>query len=174
MGYCYAEPTVEVIIPGKEPVVFGYVDVKKADEIIEKYIKGGELVEGIIPVNYKKIDNIINKGGTLSMADYKIHLLVCGGTGCKSSQSQLLADHLRTEIKNQGLDDFAQVVSTGCFGFCEKGPIVKIIPDNTFYTQVKPEDAKEIVEEHIVKGRKVSGYFIRIPKIKDHIRTQRA
>jgi NADP-reducing hydrogenase subunit HndB len=57
MGYCYAEPTIEVLIPGKEPVVFGYVDVKKADEIIEKYIKGGALVEGIIPVNYKKIDN---------------------------------------------------------------------------------------------------------------------
>jgi len=56
MGYCYAEPTVEVVIPGKEPIVFGYVDVRKADEIIEKYIKGGMLVEGIIPVNYKKID----------------------------------------------------------------------------------------------------------------------
>jgi NADP-reducing hydrogenase subunit HndC len=90
------------------------------------------------------------------MADYKIHLLVCGGTSCKSSQSQILEEHLRTEIKNQGLDNFAQVVGTGCFGFCEKGPIVKVIPDNTFYTQVKPEDAKEIVEEHIVKGRKVT------------------
>ncbi len=99
------------------------------------------------------------------MADYKIHLLVCGGTGCKSSHSQLLADHLRTEIKNQGLEDFAQVVGTGCFGFCEKGPIVKIIPDNTFYTQVKPEDAKEIVEEHVVKGRKVSRLLYKDPKI---------
>ncbi|MFO7370298.1 MAG: (2Fe-2S) ferredoxin domain-containing protein [Bacteroidales bacterium] len=56
MGYCYAEPTVEVVMPGKEPVVFGYVDTKKADEIIEKYIKSGILVEGIIPVNYKKIE----------------------------------------------------------------------------------------------------------------------
>jgi NADP-reducing hydrogenase subunit HndB len=56
MGYCYAEPTVEITIPGKEPIVFGYVNVKKADEIIEKYIKGGMLVEGIIPMNYKKID----------------------------------------------------------------------------------------------------------------------
>jgi NADP-reducing hydrogenase subunit HndB len=56
MGYCYAEPTVEVSVPGKESIVFGYVDVKKADEIIEKYIKGGMLVEGIIPVNYRKID----------------------------------------------------------------------------------------------------------------------
>ncbi len=56
MGYCYAEPTVEVIIPGKEPVVFGYVDEKKADEIIERYIKEGTLVEGIIPMNYQSID----------------------------------------------------------------------------------------------------------------------
>ncbi|HHV00510.1 MAG TPA: (2Fe-2S) ferredoxin domain-containing protein [Bacteroidales bacterium] len=56
MGYCYAEPTVEVQLPGQESVVFGYVDRKKADEIIEKYIKNGELVEGIIPVNYEKID----------------------------------------------------------------------------------------------------------------------
>ncbi len=56
MGYCYAEPTVEVTIPGKEPVVFGYVDEKKADEIIEKYIKEGTMVEGIIPMNYQNID----------------------------------------------------------------------------------------------------------------------
>lgn len=57
MGYCYAEPTVEVKLPGQEPVVFGYVDHRKADEIIEKYIKNGILLEGIIPVNYKKIDD---------------------------------------------------------------------------------------------------------------------
>ncbi|HEX3007514.1 MAG TPA: (2Fe-2S) ferredoxin domain-containing protein [Bacteroidales bacterium] len=56
MGYCYAEPTIEVTLPGKDPVVFGYVDIKKADEIIEKYIKTGEYVEGIIPVNYEAID----------------------------------------------------------------------------------------------------------------------
>ncbi|MGQ1910482.1 (2Fe-2S) ferredoxin domain-containing protein [Marinifilum sp. RC60d5] len=56
MGYCYAEPTIEVTMPGKDPVVFGDVDLKKADEIIEKYIKQGELVDGIIPVNYKTID----------------------------------------------------------------------------------------------------------------------
>ena len=56
MGYCYAEPTIEVKRPGEDPVVYGYVDIKKADEIIEKYIKTGELVDGIIPVNYEKID----------------------------------------------------------------------------------------------------------------------
>ena len=56
MGYCYAEPTIEVKVPNKEPIVFGFVTIKKADEIIEKYIKVGELVEGIIPVNYETID----------------------------------------------------------------------------------------------------------------------
>jgi len=52
MGYCYAEPTIEITIPDEEPVMFGYVDIKKADEIIEKFIKKGELVDGIIPINY--------------------------------------------------------------------------------------------------------------------------
>jgi NADP-reducing hydrogenase subunit HndB len=57
MGYCYAEPTIEVTVPGKEPLVFGNVDKTKADEIIEKYIKNGELVDGIIPITYQTIDN---------------------------------------------------------------------------------------------------------------------
>ena len=57
MGYCYAEPTVEVKLPDQEPVVFGFVNEKKADEIIEKYIKTGELVDGIIPINYETIDS---------------------------------------------------------------------------------------------------------------------
>jgi NADP-reducing hydrogenase subunit HndB len=56
MGYCYAEPTIEVKLPGQDPVVFGFVDIKRADQIIEKYIKTGELVDGIIPVNYQTID----------------------------------------------------------------------------------------------------------------------
>ncbi len=57
MGYCYAEPTIEITLPGRDPVVFGEVDEKRADEIIEKYIKQGELVDGIIPVNYETIDS---------------------------------------------------------------------------------------------------------------------
>lgn len=55
MGYCYAEPTIEVKLPGKNPIVFGHVNVEKASEILEKYIKNGELVEGIIPVNYETV-----------------------------------------------------------------------------------------------------------------------
>jgi NADP-reducing hydrogenase subunit HndB len=55
MGYCYAEPTVEVQLPGEDPVVFGFVDIRKADDIIENYIKSGSAPEGIIPVNYEKV-----------------------------------------------------------------------------------------------------------------------
>ena len=89
------------------------------------------------------------------MAEYKIYIMVCGGTSCMSTESAMLAGNLKTEISRQGLDDVAQVVKTGCFGLCQEGPIVRIIPDNLFYTRVKPEDAEEIVEEHIVKGQKV-------------------
>ncbi len=56
MGYCYAEPTIDVTLPGKDPVAFGHVDQKKVTEILEKYVKNGELVDGIIPINYKTID----------------------------------------------------------------------------------------------------------------------
>ena len=57
MTYCYAEPTVEVALPGKSPVMFGYVTVKKADEIIEKFIRKGETIDGIIPMNFDTIDS---------------------------------------------------------------------------------------------------------------------
>jgi len=57
MGYCFAEPTVEITLPGREPIVFGYVNPKKADEIIERYIKEGELLDGIIPQNYNTIES---------------------------------------------------------------------------------------------------------------------
>lgn len=103
------------------------------------------------------------------MANYKLHLLVCKGTGCKSSDSEGIGEKLKEQIKAQGLEDYAQVVTTGCFGFCEQGPVVKIIPDNTFYTRVKPEDAVEIVEEHIVKGRKVNRLLYEDPNSKEKV-----
>ena len=57
MGYCYAEPTVEVKKPGEEPIVFGHVDTNKGREVVTKYVMDGEILEGVIPVNYEKIDN---------------------------------------------------------------------------------------------------------------------
>jgi NADH:ubiquinone oxidoreductase subunit F (NADH-binding)/(2Fe-2S) ferredoxin len=64
-------------------------------------------------------------------------------------------DNLNESIKKHGLYDEVDVVVTGCFGFCEKGPIIKVYPDNVFYVSVSPEDAEDIVTEHIIKGRQV-------------------
>jgi NADH:ubiquinone oxidoreductase subunit F (NADH-binding)/(2Fe-2S) ferredoxin/NAD-dependent dihydropyrimidine dehydrogenase PreA subunit len=89
------------------------------------------------------------------MAQIKMHLLVCGGTGCKSQESAKIMEALNDELKSHNLTEDTKVVMTGCFGFCEQGPIIKVIPDNTFYTKVKIEDAKEIIEEHVIKGRQV-------------------
>ncbi|MFP4013770.1 MAG: NADH-ubiquinone oxidoreductase-F iron-sulfur binding region domain-containing protein [Chitinispirillaceae bacterium] len=86
---------------------------------------------------------------------FKNYILVCGGTGCESSKADLIFQNIQKELEENNVASDAQVVKTGCFGFCEKGPIVKVLPDESFYVNVKPEDAKEIVAEHIVKGRKV-------------------
>ncbi len=103
------------------------------------------------------------------MSKYSMHILVCGGTGCHSSESDTIVWNLRDELEAKGLSDKVQVILTGCFGFCEKGPIVKIMPDNTFYVQVKPEDAQIIVEEHIIKGRKVDRLLYHDPKTKEPV-----
>jgi NADH:ubiquinone oxidoreductase subunit F (NADH-binding)/(2Fe-2S) ferredoxin/NAD-dependent dihydropyrimidine dehydrogenase PreA subunit len=103
------------------------------------------------------------------MSKFKMHILICGGTGCRSSASDTLFENFKTEIDERGLSDEVQVIITGCFGFCEKGPIVKIMPDNTFYTQVKPDDAVEIVKEHIVKGRKVERLLYLNPETNQHV-----
>ena len=103
------------------------------------------------------------------MAKFKMHLLVCGGTGCNASRSQEIADNLKSSLKDNGLENEVQVILTGCFGFCEKGPIVKVMPDNTFYTEVKPEDATEIIMEHVIKGRKVTRLLYTDPENKQHV-----
>jgi NADP-reducing hydrogenase subunit HndC len=97
------------------------------------------------------------------MSKYSMHLLVCGGTSCHASESDAIVCNLRDELEAKGLIDSVQVILTGCFGFCEKGPIVKVIPDNTIYVKVKPEDAQTIVEEHIIKGRKVTRLLYKDP-----------
>ena len=89
------------------------------------------------------------------MSKPRMHILVCSGTSCRASESNLIAESLETELEEKGLGAEVQVIMTGCFGFCEKGPIVKVMPDNTFYVKVKPEDAPVIVAEHVIKGRPV-------------------
>lgn len=103
------------------------------------------------------------------MAQYTSHILVCGGTGCRASQSETIIEALNQAIVDKGVTEQVQVIRTGCFGFCEQGPIVKIIPDNTFYVGVKPEDADQIIAEHIIKGRKVERLLFRAPLTGEHV-----
>jgi NADP-reducing hydrogenase subunit HndC len=83
------------------------------------------------------------------------HVLVCGGTGCTSSGSPAIREHLEKELKKQGLDEEIKVVQTGCFGLCALGPIMIVYPEGTFYSRVTEEDVTEIVSEHLLKGRPV-------------------
>jgi NADP-reducing hydrogenase subunit HndC len=79
--------------------------------------------------------------------------LVCGGTGCTASNSSKIIDELEVQIKEFKLQDEVKVVKTGCFGLCAEGPIMVVYPEGAMYTMVKVEDIKEIVEEHLLKGR---------------------
>lgn len=89
------------------------------------------------------------------MAKIRTHLMVCAGTGCISSGADALITELENILVEKGYDKEVKVVKTGCFGFCGQGPIVKVHPDNVFYVQVQAPDAKEIIEEHVIKGRHV-------------------
>lgn len=100
----------------------------------------------------------------LSGDEARMQILVCGGTGCKASSSAAIADNFRKVLEDKGLSDKVDVITTGCFGFCEKGPVVKIIPDNTFYVHVEVKDATEIVERHIIGGERVERLLYVDPK----------
>lgn len=93
-------------------------------------------------------------------------ILICGGTGCLSSKSRLIKENLEKELKERKIEG-VEVVLTGCFGFCEKGPIVKILPANNFYIEVKPEDVKDIIELDIIKDEKVERILYKDPITKE-------
>jgi NADP-reducing hydrogenase subunit HndC len=107
---------------------------------------------------------VAEKSCGLALGSEHLQILCCGGTGCKASSSHEIVENLKKCIHDNGIADKVDVITTGCFGFCAKGPIVKIIPDNTFYTEVKPEDAEEIVKEHIIGGRRVERLLYVDPK----------
>lgn len=114
-------------------------------------------------------DKVTENSSGLALGSQHLQILICGGTGCKASSSHLIADNLNKILKENGIADKIEVITTGCFGFCEKGPIVKIIPDNTFYTQVTPEDAEEIVKEHIIGGKKIERLLYTDPKTEQKV-----
>jgi len=101
--------------------------------------------------------------------DYKINVLVCNGTSCMSSESEMIIKMLEKELHTHGLDIDIRIIKTGCFGFCGQGPIIKIEPDNTTYVQVKVEDIPEIVEEHLIKQTIVSRLIYQEPDQTDMV-----
>jgi NADP-reducing hydrogenase subunit HndC len=103
------------------------------------------------------------------MSKLRMQLLVCGGTGCNDLQSEAIIDNLKLELEANALENDIQVIKTGCFGLCKLGPVVKVMPDEIIYTQVKPADARDIVEEHVMKGRKVERLLYTDPLTKKTI-----
>ena len=89
------------------------------------------------------------------MEFYRAHVLVCGGTGCTSSNSEKIRQEFIAQLNKNKLDKEVQIVVTGCFGLCAQGPIVIVYPEGAMYTMVRLEDVQEIVEEHLIKGRLV-------------------
>ena len=85
---------------------------------------------------------------------FRKNVLICGGTGCTSSDSEKLIAKMKEELAKVGLDKEVNVVRTGCFGLCALGPIMIVDPEGSFYSRVKVEDIPRIVEEHL-KGGKV-------------------
>ena len=104
------------------------------------------------------------------MAKYSMHLLVCGGSSCSAKDSERISHQLKKELLKQGLDETVQVIMSGCFGLCENGPVVKVVPDGTLYIQVKPADAEEIVEQHVIRGKKVERLISSDPIPKKQLR----
>jgi len=86
---------------------------------------------------------------------YRAHVLICGGTGCTSSNSQKVKAELEAQINKNNLEKEVKVVTTGCFGLCAEGPIMVVYPEGVMYTMVRVEDVEEIVNEHLIKGRPV-------------------
>ncbi|AFM39372.1 NADH:ubiquinone oxidoreductase, NADH-binding (51 kD) subunit [Desulfosporosinus acidiphilus SJ4] len=95
------------------------------------------------------------------------HIMVCGGPGCHSSGSPRIAQSLEEEINRQGLSDQIKVFEPGCFGFCEKGPMIQIHPDNITYCEVSPEDVPAIVQEHLIEGKIIEHLLYMDPNTKE-------
>lgn len=96
-----------------------------------------------------------NPGASAAAGPERLHVLVCAGTGCTSSSSALIMEQMQQQLIARGLDQEVRVIKTGCFGLCQKGPIVAVYPDKIFYCHVKPDDVGEIIEQHFIGGQPV-------------------
>jgi len=103
------------------------------------------------------------------MYNFRTHVLLCYGGACISSGAESIKEVMEQEIAKAGLQNEIDVVTTGCMGTCELGPVMVIYPEGIFYQKVKPEDAREIVQEHLLKGRVVKRLFYKKPKTEEMV-----
>ena len=113
-------------------------------------------LEELKAVRDKAFEEVALRINENSSSKFEKHVLVCGGTGCTSSNAMQIIGTLKEEINKAGASDKIDVVMTGCFGLCALGPIMIVYPEGVFYSMVKEEDAAEIVTEHLLKGRIVT------------------
>lgn len=121
---------MEITLPGREPVLYGDVTPDRVAAIIDKYIRNGSPPKASSrPAPPQRCKFPIRQTSKNSaMAQFSNYILVCGGTGCRASHREHIITALRKELDEAGLSDQVQVIRTGCFGFCEQGPIVKTVP----------------------------------------------
>ena len=119
-------------------------------------IKSREDINRIRESKKADLEIRINKEAAPTQTGGRMHILVCGGTGCTSSSSMKIIEKLKALISENGMADEIKVVKTGCFGLCAQGPIMMIYPDHLMYTQVQPEDVDEIFENHVKCGQVVT------------------
>ena len=100
---------------------------------------------------------------------YKYQILICGGTGCHSNHSGDLINEFKALISEKGLQNDVEVIQTGCFGLCAVGPVVIVYPEDAFYSKVKVEDVRAIVEEHIVGGKIIERLLHKDSSVKDRV-----
>lgn len=119
--------------------------------------------EELNKIKDKYLTEMLIRQGGVKNPDNKKFILVCGGTGCQSSNSKKILSNLEEEIKKNGLEDRVTATIVGCFGFCEQGPIVQVVPDDVFYVNVTPDNANLIVNEHIINGKIVESLLYTNP-----------
>ena len=119
-------------------------------------IKSREDINRIRESKKADLEIRIDKEAAPTQTGGRMHILVCGGTGCTSSSSMKIIEKMETLIAENSMADEIKVVKTGCFGLCAQGPIMMIYPDHLMYTQVQPEDVEEIFENHVKCGQAVT------------------
>ena len=112
-------------------------------------------ISELAAIKEKMEGTVAIRSGKTPAQKERIHVLICGGTGCTSSNSVKISDLMKEELVKAGIADEVKVVLTGCFGLCALGPIMIVYPEGVFYSAVKVEDVPEIVSEHLVKGNVV-------------------